>query len=332
MRNKSQEFTPLLLALCMSCSGISSKTRTSSPDSNEPAGSSSNAQNQASGSSITPANEDDVIVPEVVSGVYLTANCVVDAEMSCTKVRFAAKVKTSSGDLIRLAIDNIRPLGIQGFSWDIPESSDYICNSKEGGFAFNPLCSSSKSLAATVINATLTLTANDGTISKGAAPSAHPTEDRSFQGNFMLLDAATGLTPSGATYSGATRPFAQVWQDLVSGVYFTNILYEAQGATNWDKSVALCGEVKSANGTGGWMLPSRDQLIDFRDHGIATSVPVVLGGRAWDEIGGFWSSVTEGPSGAVDVLLNIAYSGSSLRSKTSYGVLCVNLPDTRAVH
>lgn len=185
-------------------------------------------------------------------------------------------------------------------------------------------------MAETRIKASLNLTTNDGSIFKGDLPDSPPTNNVVY-GNFRLLDASVGLTPSGVTHTGAVIPFLQVWQDLISGLYFTNFLYDGtngqglNGATDWAKSVALCKDVRTKDGAGGWELPTKGQLLDLNLHDIATNVPEVPGGRTWSAIGYFWSSTQFNSTFSWSVYLDSVGGAPSARDSAAKfdGVICV---------
>lgn len=90
----------------------------------------------------------------------------------------------------------------------------------------------------------------------------------------------------------------------MSGLYFTNNLYEGQGSTYWNKSIAPCSDANSGDGARKWHLPSGKELCGsgFNDnagsnicpdglygHGL-TPLPVASGGRSWADINDVWSS------------------------------------------
>ena len=219
----------ILLALALSCSGQNTGLR--SPTADRP--SADNKGDDGTGKDGNPSgggHENIAKAADVIpiTGINLTqvliyAACVSDAQNSCKSVRLGANIKVNSESPIRFAADTVAALGIKSSSWkfsDLP--SGVTCQFDVNGYAYNPLCTASSSLATARIRATLSLTAADGTTAKGDLLDAAPSHDGSFVGNFMKLSASSGFAPSGATYSGASSAFTQIWYDLVSGHYLTN--------------------------------------------------------------------------------------------------------------
>ena len=269
----------ILLMLALSCSGQNNGLRSTTTD--HP--SNDNKGDDGTGKDGNPSeNRHDNIAKAAdvipITGINLTqvlvyAACVSDAQNSCKSVRLGANIKVNSESPIRFAADTVMALGIKSSSWkfsDLP--SGVSCQSTVDGFAYNPLCTASSSLAAARIKATLTLTATDGATAKGDSPNTAPTNDIVIVGNFMKISEVsggsnyglTGLKASGGSpYLGASSAFTQIWQDLVSGHYLTNILYDGGGVpsgTGWDKSTSLCASLDSGDGAGKWHLPSIEDL------------------------------------------------------------------------
>ena len=333
--------TPILLVLALSCSGQNSGFRSPTADhpSNDTKGDDGTGKDgNPSGSGHENIAKAADVIP--ITGINFTevvvyAACVSDAQNSCNSVRLGANIKVNSESPIRFAADTVAALGIKKSSWkfsDLP--SGVSCQSDVDGFAYNPLCKASSSLATARIKATLTLTATDGSSAKGDSPNAAPSNDGVIVGNFMKLSASSGFAPSGTTYSGASSAFTQIWQDLVSGQYLTNILYDGGGTpsgTDWDKSTSLCASVDSGDGAGKWRLPTQVELCGpgyasgtcnggLYAHDIKN---VAFAGGDWTSHY-FWSSspVAGSPSNAWNVFLSRGFTLSNDKNITSFGVFC----------
>lgn len=154
----------------------------------------------------------------------------------------------------------------------------------------------------------------------------------------MLMDANSILRvpvpPAVLRYPGASADFTQIWQDLITGQYLTNILYDGEGVpsgTDFDKSVILCARVDSGDGAGKWRLPSGAELCGpgyasgscdggFYAHELKN---VTFAGDDW--AGHFWSSslVVTDPSGAWIPNLFDGSDHYMNKTGTSAKVLCV---------
>ena len=333
----------ILLALALSCSGQNNGLRSPTADhpSNDPKGDDGNGKdgNPSGGSHENIATAADVIP---ITGINLTqvlvyAACVRDSQNTCKSVRLGANIKVNSESPIRFAADTVAALGIKSSSWkfsDLP--SGVTCQSDVNGYAYNPLCTASSSLATAHIKVTLSLTATDGATAKGDSPDAAPSPDVTIVGNFMKLSASSGLKPSGTTYSGASSAFTEIWQDLVSGHYLTNILYDGRGTpsgTDWDKSISLCASVNGGDGVGTWRLPTAEELCGpgyasgncnggFYAHDIKN---VAFAGGDWTSHN-FWSSslVAGRPTNAWNALMSFGSSHDFfLKTNTNFDAVCV---------
>ena len=344
--------TVIMLFYCLLASCSSKKTSRSGSESGSV---SDQAGIEAPSTGVFAGNSHSVVgtgepAAADVSGSYLIdvrAYCVGvkgETTASCKQVRLATKVKVGDAEPVRFAADTLKSLTIQSSSWDIPPSPEYSCE-YTSGFAINPLCTAvgTGSLKSTAIRATLVLVTFGGNTHKGDSSDKSPTAPSptgGVWGNFLLVDASPGFKPPGGPpLSNASASFTQIWQDLVSGLYFTNNLYEGQGSTNWDKSVALCRSVNSGDGAGKWHLPSGQELCGSAfDYGIEgsgpcpdglyghglTDVPVVSGGISWDSLKYVWYS---SPASiifkwSVDLNYGTTYFSDG-NFTTDYGVLCV---------
>ena len=333
------DVTFVLLVLALSCSGQNSALRSPTPD--HP--SSDTKSDDGTGNDGNPSdNRHDTIAKAAdvipIAGTNLTevlvyVKCV--SGIDCKSVRLGANIKVGSQFPIRFAADTLAVLGIKSSSWkfsDLPLGVS--CQSDVDGYAYNPLCSASSSLSTARIKATLTLTATDGSAAKGDSPNTAPSNDGVIVGNFMKLSASSGFVPSGITYSGASSAFTEIWKDLVSGQYLTNILYDGGGTpsgTDWDKSTSLCASVDSGDGTGKWRLPREEEFCGlayvfgcnggFYSHDIKN---VTFAGGDWSS-NYFWSSSPDvGNSGSAwYVMLSNGNSHFYAKGNSRLGALCV---------
>lgn len=351
MHGKTQNYLTVFLLLSVGCSAGSTGLRTSGSETSSEETESSkvaDSANRPRDEGVTPEDYTTAAIPNPISGVNLvevlvSANCVTNAANPCSEVRLSAKVKVNSANPVRFAKDTAGPFGVKSSSWDIPQLANATCLSTGNGYDFNPICSSKdgiSSLATSIVNATLILVAIDGTIVKGSAPNTNPDNTGKIHGNFMLLDGIAGLTPTGKTVYGVPfaangwQPFTEIWLDLVSGLYLTNILYDGSDGAHWDDAIRLCRDnVNSGDGTGDgrWRVPSADDLCGpgyassqcnggFFDHGIRD---VAFSGGDWNAA--IWSSspVADTPTNAWGVGLIAGGSGDYAKTTASIGFVCI---------
>ena len=268
--------SPLWLFVLLGCQGKISGSRSSSAED----GGQPKSDNSTMSQNATPRINDEgegmpgyqsAQAPVPITGTNLVevqvfTRCVTGSTPACLSVRLGANIKVGSATPIRFAVDTKESLGVTRSFWEFRNLPDGVsCVSTEGNSVFNPLCSGGASLSDKPILAVLKLIANDGTVFEGESPKNPPTDDGGIRGNFMLLGATPGLTPSGIKYAGASGAFTQVWQDLVTGLLLTNVLYNGDHTpqTNFSKSKSLCGEVNSGDGVIKWRLPTVLELCGF---------------------------------------------------------------------
>lgn len=116
-------------------------------------------------------------------------------------------------------------------------------------------------------------------------------------GRDMIVDVTNsepGLTPPQAVpEGGANLPFTTIYEETLTGVRLTNILYDGTGTIDWTKSHALCAEIDSGDGRGKWRLPTQKELLTFYHSGGAPYLPAP---------GPFWAGTT------VSIALGKAFS------------------------
>jgi len=52
--------------------------------------------------------------------------------------------------------------------------------------------------------------------------------------------------------------FSQIWRDELTGVYFTNKLFNGTGTIEWRDAMNMCANLDSGGGAGQWRLPTKD--------------------------------------------------------------------------
>ena len=339
----------MLVVMAASCSGQNNGLRSPSPSADNKGDDGTGKDGNPSDSrhdNIAKAADVIPITGTNLTQVLVYVACVSDSQNSCKSVRLGANIKVNSESPIRFAADTVAALGIKKSLWkfsDLP--SGVSCQSDVQGLAYNPLCTASSSLTNARIKATLTLTATDGATAKGDSPNTAPTNDIFIVGNFMKISEVSGGSNYGLTgfkasggspYAGASSAFTQIWQDLVSGQYLTNILYDGGGTpsgTDWDKSTSLCASVDSGDGTGKWHLPSQVELCGpgyasgttcnggFYAHDIKN---VAFAGGDWTSHY-FWSSspVAGSSTYAWNANMNNGFSDINVKLDTNYATVCV---------
>lgn len=349
----------LLLILTLSCAGKNFSDRHGgSSDSSSHENGNSQGIVKPSDETVAPTGYQNAAAPVPINGVnlvevFVSTYCVKKPNDPCMEVRLGAKFKVDSKEAVHFGSNTIGPYGIKSHSWEFKDLSPGInCQSLVGGFAFNPLCtSSSGSLAETPIQATLSLVASDGAVFKGDAPNSNPIQNI-VQGNFMLLDASAGFTPTRKTVNGDTAPsaglqlFTQIWavlkgnepylDSLKNVSYVTNILYfrdaNSPTGTDWEASVDLCkNKLNSGNGTNKWRLAAVDELC-----GSGYINPPCNGGLAKHDIknvtveGGIWnpyvwssSPADNTPGYAWAVSFNDMHVMAAVNSSDENSVICV---------
>ena len=271
--------------------------------------------------------------------IQISTNCVNLAATSCSQVRLSANVKVNSAQPLRFAKDTLNALSIKSSSWEFKNlPPNTTCESIGDALAFNPRCTiSSGSLEDATIKAVLSIVSNDGSSFHGASPDSKPATGSVYY-DFMLVDASAGLVPSHEVYDGASLEFSEIWQDLKSGVYFTNSLvdfsaFSALPMPNWTKAKSLCESINSGDGAGKWHLPSALELCGSSyvtasmsggcNGGIYQDGINLLPGDKFPTAMNFWSS-TAGAAETDLFTVNLSIGGVSQLPSTSggAGVLC----------
>ena len=140
--------------------------------------------------------------------------------------------------------------------------------------------------------------------------------------NFTNVSGAAGLVPSNTIPTGATAAFTQIWQDNLTGMYFSNPIYSGAMATKtWADAIVMCESLNGGTAGNGWRLPTQKELIQLYIDGVA-KVPV--SGSTLDHY--FWSSTTRSDSSSKAYW--VAPSAGQVlnwmtRYDNSYSVLCM---------
>lgn len=301
----------------------------------------------------TASSDDGASRPEVVSGAYLvevSAVCVFNTSHSCRAVGLSAAVKTSAeAKAILVSESTAITLAVRSISWDFQGEFKLICNAGKG-FEFSPVCTSAdgSSLANTIIKAQVTLVFNDGGKKVSDAPNAFPVlggepkptatplaavgeSTHCDTGRFKHVDPRDGYRPSGLTYIFHSTAFTEICMDEISGLYFTNILYDPlAGATvgiDWDKADLLCRLINSGDGAGKWRLPS---IVDLcgSPNGVCNGGLQGAGIKdihygTWDWRKPVWVSALPEAVAAWYVYLFDGSSDSGYKSRFQMGAFCV---------
>jgi hypothetical protein len=140
--------------------------------------------------------------------------------------------------------------------------------------------------------------------------------------NFENVSSAglSGLVPSGVTHSGATSAFSQIWLDKLTGLYFTNLLYDAGGGLNWAGGMGLCNSLDSGDGIGKWRMPTQKELLQLYINGVSR---LTVAGGSWSTSIRSSTVVSTTTGSAHFVYLSDGTTGLYTRNTTGRGVLCV---------
>ena len=129
---------------------------------------------------------------------------------------------------------------------------------------------------------------------------------------------SSALTPSNATAAGASAAFSEIWQDNLSGIYFTNVLYAgSSGSISWADAIKMCGSIDSGDGSGQWRVPTQKELMQLYVNGASNSALTITAST--------WSStiVSSSTDLAWRVSLSTGKTRDADRDRVSYDVLSV---------
>jgi hypothetical protein len=166
-------------------------------------------------------------------------------------------------------------------------------------------------------------TIDDSNAGLGTSPSDSPwgSEYICDATNFENVTGDESNLQASGTPSGATAAFSQIWQDNLTGLYFTNILYNISGSVTWADGMRMCSTLDSGDGAGPWRLPTQKELMQFHINGIAN---LTVAGGTWTNQG-MWSSsvVSYDTFYAWIVSLSSGFTANVNRNHTHGGVFCV---------
>jgi hypothetical protein len=117
-------------------------------------------------------------------------------------------------------------------------------------------------------------------------PSESPWDDKYVCGaeNFLNISGTQPyLEPTNATPPRASSPFSEIWEDQLTGLFFSNIL----GGMVWADGIRLCLDLNSGDGSGMWRMPTQKELMQLYVNGISR---LVVAGGTWGDWA--WSSTT----------------------------------------
>jgi hypothetical protein len=167
-------------------------------------------------------------------------------------------------------------------------------------------------------------TIDDENNNLASSPSNSPWDSTYVCGsdNFVnVSNTASHLTPSNTTPAGATAAFSQIWEDTLTGLYFTNILYVGSGSVTWAGAMSMCKGLNSGDGTAMWRLGTQKELMQLYIDGVSR---LIVAGGTW--AGQYmWSSSAVSNSTFKAWMPNLAWGdqGNFNRFATFNGVFCV---------
>lgn len=285
--------------------------------------------NQASSNdtSNAPASESSEITG--IELVEIQATCL---SADCKAASFAATIKTAKV-LVPLNEASAASFSLKDPVWDFlgkPALSN--CNSTDR-FSYAPKCWGDVSL--NDVRATLTFVDKSGnkiTGTQNVQPASSTLGNSSVQGNFALLDSVPNLKPTGIKYGKSSASFSQVWQDLVSGLYITNILMDnLSGNADWYDAVSICAAIDSGDGAGKWHLPTTEQFCGKRiiqgncEAGLRGDkiTDVQFSDQNWPLDKAFWTSTSDDNISADMVYLDTRLFTTSTKATKMFGTICI---------
>lgn len=134
-----------------------------------------------------------------------------------------------------------------------------------------------------------------------------------------FTNVSTEVVPTNTVPINGTDTFTQVWRDELTGLLFTNVLYDGAGTSTWSHAVQMCESLNGTSAGSGWRLPTFKEILQLHIDGI-TKLTIDGGFPTY-----VWSSTsvsTQTNAVWVAYLTNgIATSG--VRTATSTAALCV---------
>lgn len=88
-----------------------------------------------------------------------------------------------------------------------------------------------------------------------------------------VTDSEPNLKPSMSIPAGGTHSFNRIIEETLTGLRFSNIIYDGSGILNWTDALALCGRLDSGDGPGKWRLPTQKEWQMFYYAGGSTAYP-----------------------------------------------------------
>ncbi len=155
----------------------------------------------------------------------------------------------------------------------------------------------------------------------GLLPPDNPFDTSCTSVQFTDTGHAGGLAATNDTVvTYASAAFSELWQDMNTGLYFTNILYDGGNNTNWPQSIKLCATLNGGSAGNHWRLPTQKELLQLYVNGISR---LTLAGGDLNK--NFWSSTASSAELQRVWYVNLATgsSGSFTRDSASQAVICV---------
>lgn len=139
--------------------------------------------------------------------------------------------------------------------------------------------------------------------------------------NFTNVTGGTGLVPDNAlaTAAGANQAWTQIWQDDLTGLYFTNALHN--GVT-WAVAMRICHGINGSTAGSGWYLPTAKEFLQSSINGSQG----VNESTGLFSTGYFWTSTQDTIADAITIGNGGGPSGYPALKSASFNVMCVREP------
>ncbi len=134
-----------------------------------------------------------------------------------------------------------------------------------------------------------------------------------------FTNISSEVAPTNTMPTNGNKNFTQTWRDELSGIVFSNILYDGTGSTTWAAAILLCESINDGSAGSGWRLPTIKELIQLHIDGV--SKLNVAGGTT----NTLFSSATTSNNNLRPSVFNLGTGNQDVanRTATSVSVLCV---------
>lgn len=87
--------------------------------------------------------------------------------------------------------------------------------------------------------------------------------------NILDVTSTTApLKPSGAIPTHGDIAFTAIYQDQLTGLYFTNVFNNGSGVATWAHAYAMCESINSSDAGTGWRLPTQKEIAQLYIDGV----------------------------------------------------------------